>query len=426
MIKAGLIQQSIKVLFIRGSGVVLLFVFSLFLTNYYSAELVGKYDFVRSIIMILSGASLVGTNQSIIYYSGLLNSKNSLHSIKKIYVKMLMMTTGICLLFALGYAMFTEQFINEIFNKQEAYSLILKSIAALFFYTITMLNIDALRALNKTISSELYRNIFRYTPIFIFSIILYYTQNQQWLIEAFLASFLLLSLITLTQVGMLFKKLNLSNNNEYNFSYHQIFVRSYPMALSAIAYFIMQSIDIIILTIYEGFESIAYYSVAVKLATATALALMSVNIVIAPKIAEIYSTNDFNKLNKLINDSARIIFIISVPILIILFIFSDFALSLFGENYVLAREALLLLLAGQFFSSLCGPGAIYLNMTGKQKKLNTILILGLVINIILNLVLIPIYGMEGAAAATLISMIFWNSLIVTVIYRTDRIKIFIS
>ena len=346
--------------------------------------------------------------------------------IKKIYVKMLMMTTGICLLFVLGYAMFTEQFINEIFNKQEAYSLILKSIAALFFYTITMLNIDALRALNKTISSELYRNIFRYTPIFIFSIILYYTQNQQWLIEAFLASFLLLSLITLTQVGMLFKKLNLSNNNEYNFSYHQIFVRSYPMALSAIAYFIMQSIDIIILTIYEGFESIAYYSVAVKLATATALALMSVNIVIAPKIAEIYSTNDFNKLNKLINDSARIIFIISVPILIILFIFSDFALSLFGENYVLAREALLLLLAGQFFSSLCGPGAIYLNMTGKQKKLNTILILGLVINIILNLVLIPIYGMEGAAAATLISMIFWNSLIVTVIYRTDRIKIFIS
>ena len=426
MIKAGLIQQSIKVLFIRGSGVVLLFVFSLFLTNYYSAELVGKYDFVRSIIMILSGASLVGTNQSIIYYSGLLNSKNSLHSIKKIYVKMLMMTTGICLLFVLGYAMFTEQFINEIFNKQEAYSLILKSIAALFFYTITMLNIDALRALNKTISSELYRNIFRYTPIFIFSIILYYTQNQQWLIEAFLASFLLLSLITLTQVGMLFKKLNLSNNNEYNFSYHQIFVRSYPMALSAIAYFIMQSIDIIILTIYEGFESIAYYSVAVKLATATALALMSVNIVIAPKIAEIYSTNDFNKLNKLINDSARIIFIISVPILIILFIFSDFVLSLFGENYVLAREALLLLLAGQFFSSLCGPGAIYLNMTGKQKKLNTILILGLAINIILNLVLIPIYGIEGAAAAILISMIFWNSLIVTVIYRTDRIKIFIS
>ena len=421
-----LIQKSIKVLFLRGSGVVLLFLFTVFLTNYYSAELVGKYDFVRATIMMLSGASLIGTNQSIIYYSGFLKSKKSLQSIKNIYIKMLTMTTALCLLFALGYVMFTEQFINELFNKQEAHSLILKAIAALFFYTITMLNIDALRALNKTISSELYRNIFRYTPIFIFSIILYYTQNQEWLIEAFLASFLLLSLTTLIQVGLLFKKLNLPKNNDYNFSYHQIFARSYPMALSAIAYFIMQSVDIIILTAYEGFESIAYYSVAVKLATVTALALMSVNIVVAPKIAEIYSTNNFEKLNKLINDSARIIFIISIPVLILLFVFSDFMLGLFGANYVLAKEALLLLLCGQFFSSLCGPGAIYLNMTGKQKKLNTILILGLGINVVLNLMLIPIYGIEGAAAATLISMIFWNCLIVAVVYRTDRIKIYIS
>jgi len=426
MIQQELIQKSIKVLFIRGSGVVLLFLFSLFLTNYYSAELVGKYDFVRATIMILSGVSLIGTNQSIIYYSGVLNSKKSLQSIKKIYTKMATMSMAICLLFVLGYSTLTEQIVNAAFSKPEAHALILKSIAALFFYTITMLNIDTLRALNKTISSELYRNIIRYTPIFAFSIILYFTKHQEWLIEAFLASFLLLSLITLIHVGVLFKKLNLSSTNEYSFSFSQILTRSYPMALSAIAYFVMQSIDVIILTAYEGFESIAYYSVAVKLATVTALALMSVNVVIAPKIAEIYSNNDFERLNKLINDSARIIFIISLPILTLLFIFSHFVLGLFGENYVLAKEALLFLLAGQFFVSLCGPGAIYLNMTGKQKKLNIILILGLVLNVVLNLALIPTYGIEGAAVATLTSMIFWNSIIVVVIYRTDKIKIYIS
>jgi len=188
----------------------------------------------------------------------------------------------------------------------------------------------------------------------------------------------------------------------------------------------MQSVDIIILTVYEGFDNVAHYSIAVKLATVTALALMSVNIVIAPKIAEIYNTNDFNRLNKLIRDAARIIFIVSLPVLLILFIFSGPTLSLFGEGYVFAKQALWVLLAGQFFSALCGPGAIYLNMTGKQKKLNNILISGLIVNVILNLVLIPIYGIEGAATATLISMVFWNSLIVAVIYRADRIKIFIS
>ena len=426
MVREGLLKKSFGVLFIRGIGVILLFLFSMFLTNYYSAEQVGEYDFVRATIMILSGASLIGTNQSLIYYSGFLNSKNSLKSIKNIYFKMTRMTTGICIVFILGYLIIPEGLINELFDKKNAHSLILKAVVALFFYTTTMLNIDALRALNQTIHSELYRNIFRYTPIFILSIVLFFIQNQEWLIEAFLAGFILLSLITTIKVSILFKQLTLSNQTSYKFSYNQIFSRSYPMALSAIAYFIMQSVDIIILTVYEGFDSVAYYSIAVKLATVTALALMSVNIVIAPKIAEIYNTNDFNRLNKLIKDAARIIFIISLPVLLILFIFSGPALSLFGEGYVFAKQALWFLLAGQFFSALCGPGAIYLNMTGKQKKLNNILISGLIVNVVLNLILIPVYGIEGAATATLISMVFWNSMIVAVIYSTDRIKIFIS
>ena len=81
------------------------------------------------------------------------------------------------------------------------------------------------------------------------------------------------------------------------------------MALSAIAYFIMQSIDIIILSVYEGFDQIAYYSVSVKLAMVTTLALMSVNIVIAPRIAEIYEKKEFQSLQQLIKHSTRIIFL---------------------------------------------------------------------------------------------------------------------
>lgn len=426
MISSGILKKSFKVLFIRGAGVFLLFMLSLFLTNFYSPEQVGRYDFVRATIMILSGASLIGTNQSIIYYSGILKSKNSLSSIKNIYYKMAKMTGAICLLFIVGVFIVSEETINQAFNKNDAYELIFSTIGVLFFYTITMLNIDTLRGLEKTTISELYRNVFRYVPVFIFSIILFLTQNQEWLIEVFLAGFILLFIITTTQTIRLFKKLKPSNNKEQSFSYAQIFKRSYPMALSAIAYFIMQSVDIIILTAYEGYDKVAYYSIAVKLATVTALALMSVNIVVAPKIAEIYNNNDHNTLNNLIRDSSRIIFSISLPVLIILFVFSGFILSFFGENYVLAKDALGILLVGQFFSSICGPGAVYLNMTGREQKLNKILIAGLFVNVILNFILIPVYAIEGAAAATLISMLFWNTLIVTTIYKSDKIKIFIS
>ena len=422
-----LTQKSFSVLIIRSFGVLLLFGFTLFITNFYSAENVGRYDFVRSTLMVLGGISLMGTNQSIIYYSGLLNARKSIESIRSIYSEMLKIIFTLSLII-LGFFMifFNESIINDIFKNRESYSLILKTILTLVFFAVTMLNIDTIRALKKTILSEMYRSIFRYLPVFIFAIILLKTNNEELLVEVYLLGFLLLSLFSSIRVYMLFKKIDKPNDKSESFTITEIFKTSSPMALSAIAYFIMQSIDIIILSIYEGFDQIAYYSVSVKLAMLTTLALMSVNIVIAPRIAEIYENQKMQKLQMLIKHSTRIIFLISICVLSVLFFFSEEILGLFGQGYVIANNALLFLLAAQFFNALSGPGAIYLNMTGRQKTLNKILVSALIINISLNFYLIPTLGINGAAIATLASLIIWNTITTVLIYSRDKIKIFLT
>ena len=422
-----LTQKSFSVLIIRSFGVLLLFGFTLFITNFYSAENVGRYDFVRSTLMVLGGISLMGTNQSIIYYSGLLNARKSIESIRSIYSEMLKIIFTLSLII-LGFFMifFNEPIIYDIFKNRESYSLILKTILTLVFFAVTMLNIDTIRALKKTILSEMYRSIFRYLPVFIFAIILLKTNNEELLVEVYLLGFLLLSLFSSIRVYMLFKKIDKPNDKSESFTITEIFKTSSPMALSAIAYFIMQSIDIIILSIYEGFDQIAYYSVSVKLAMLTTLALMSVNIVIAPRIAEIYENQKMQKLQMLIKHSTRIIFLISICVLSVLFFFSEEILGLFGQGYVIANNALLFLLAAQFFNAVSGPGAIYLNMTGRQKTLNKILVSALIINISLNFYLIPIQGINGAAIATLASLIIWNTIATVLIYSRDKIKIFLN
>jgi len=422
-----LTQKSFSVLIIRSFGVLLLFGFTLFITNFYSAENVGRYDFVRSTLMVLGGISLMGTNQSIIYYSGLLNARKSIESIRSIYSEMLKIIFTLSLII-LGFFMifFNESIINDIFKNRESYSLILKTILTLVFFAVTMLNIDTIRALKKTILSEMYRSIFRYLPVFIFAIILLKTNNEELLVEVYLLGFLLLSLFSSIRVYMLFKKIDKPNDKSESFTITEIFKTSSPMALSAIAYFIMQSIDIIILSIYEGFDQIAYYSVSVKLAMLTTLALMSVNIVIAPRIAEIYENQKMQKLQMLIKHSTRIIFLISICVLSVLFFFSEEILGLFGQGYVIANNALLFLIAAQFFNAVSGPGAIYLNMTGRQKTLNKILVSALIINISLNFYLIPTQGINGAAVATLASLIIWNTITTVLIYSRDKIKIFLN
>ena len=422
-----LTQKSFSVLIIRSLGVLLLFGFTLFITNFFTAENVGRYDFVRSALMVLGGLALMGTNQSIIYYSGLLKARKSIESIRAVYSKMIKIICALSfIVLALYIVFFSQERVNEFFNNEESFSLLLKSILTLVFFALTMLNIDTIRALQKTVLSEIYRSLFRYLPVFFLAAVLLKLNQQAYLVEAYLTGFVLLSFFSSVRVYKIFKTLQKPNKKSESFSMHEIFKTSAPMALSAIAYFIMQSIDIIILSIYEGFDQIAYYSVSVKLAMVTTLALMSVNIVIAPRIAEIYEKQNLQDMQQLIKHSTRIIFFISLFVLSILFLFSQEILSLFGPDYIKANQALLFLLAAQFFNAVSGPGAIYLNMTGRQKTLNKILILGLIINISLNFYFIPVEGINGAAKATLVSLIIWNAITTLLVYLKDKIKIFLT
>ena len=403
-----------------------MFLLSLFLTNSFSAEIVGQYDFVRSFLMILSGASLLGTNQAIIYYSGILTSKKSFGSIKSIYFKMIFLILIACAILYTPLIVIDKEIINQIFNKQGAYELVSLSLHGLVFYSITMLNIDTIRALKHTLISEGFRNVFRYTPFFIFSIILYIIDSPEDLVVWFIYSFVVIFVISTAVVYFFLFKKSFPKSAAHNFSSTEILRTSYPMALSAISYFLMQSTDVLFISAYDTFESVAYYSIAVKLATVTALALISVNIVIAPKIASIYNDKNFSQLKLILKKATRINVVISLPIIILLLLFSEYVLSTFGSNYILAKNALWILLIAQFFNSITGPSALYLNMTGRQKKLNVILVTSLLINVVLNIILVPALGMLGAAISTTTSFVISKILASALVFYLDNVKTFIS
>lgn len=426
MFKNFFIKNSLNVLLLRASGILLMFLLSLFLTNSFSAEIVGQYDFVRSFLMILSGASLLGTNQAIIYYSGILTSNKSFGSIRSIYFKMNFLILIACAILYTPLLVIDKETINQIFNKQGAYELVTLSLKGLVFYSITMLNIDTIRALKHTLISEGFRNVFRYMPFFIFSIILYIIDSPEELVVWFIYSFIVIFIISSAVVYFFLFKKDFVTSAHQNFSSSSILKTSYPMALSAISFFLMQSTDVLFISAYDTFDSVAYYSIAVKLASVTALALISVNIVIAPKIASIYNDKNFYELKLILKKATRINVVISLPIIIVLLCFSEYILSTFGSNYVLAKSALWVLLIAQFFNSVTGPSALYLNMTGRQKKLNVILLISLLINIVLNIILVPAYGMLGAAISTTASFIISKIFASALVLYLDNVKTFIS
>jgi O-antigen/teichoic acid export membrane protein len=183
---------------------------------------------------------------------------------------------------------------------------------------------------------------------------------------------------------------------------------SYPMFLTSSMIFLMGYLDSFMISYYLGEYEVGIYSACVKLSFAVTFVLASVNGFIAPKISQAYSRSDFNEVKKIYYNSIKIIVFVSAPIFLLLYIFPEFFLGLFGDEFKTVTTTLFIINTAFLVNALCGSVGYLLNMTDNQHMFMKILLGGLGINISFNILLIPLYGINGAAIATLISMSFWN------------------
>ncbi|SHG52199.1 MATE family efflux transporter [Flavobacterium defluvii] len=418
------LKQSLSTLFLRIFGVLLLFGFTVFLTKNYTPKLVGQYDFIRSFLLAAGCICMLGFDQSILYFKGFLASQNAVEQLKKVYAKMVIMLFTASLLALIIILCIDEKRINNYFVDDEVYTILLKGAATLFFYGLSLFNTEVFRALDKLYIAELFRNILKYIPLIAGSIVLFYYHKETYLVDVFLLGFVVLAILSSIFVFIYFNKTTETNTPEI-FSKKEIFIKSYPIAISGMAMFLLMCFDIMFLKKYRNDEAVAFYSVGVKVMTIVSVIVLTVNITVSAKIAELFSGRNLAELKKVLRNSARLIFFITFPVIFLISVFSEYVLSFFGHQYIAAQQAFLILIIGQGICSLFGSAPVYLNMTGRQHIFQNILIAAVMINFLLNRFLIPQYGMTGAAIAYVSSSFFWNFISAVVIYKKDKILIFL-
>ena len=91
--------------------------------------------------------------------------------------------------------------------------------------------------------------------------------------------------------------------------------------------------------------------------------------------------------------------IISFPVLLICLLLPDFLLGIFGPEFICGKQILIILCVGQFINVSTGSVGQILAMTNREKLLRISVLSGTVLNLLLNITLVPNFGMEGAAFA---------------------------
>lgn len=193
-------------------------------------------------------------------------------------------------------------------------------------------------------------------------------------------------------------------------SFNSILKLSMPMMISSGFLFVMNWTDTLMLGVMVSKSDLGIYNAAYKLSTIAIMVLTAVNTVLSPKISSLYEKDEIEGIKEQIYKATRIITIFTLPIVIILIVFSKYILGLFGEEFIFGRAALTIISIGLLFNAMSGSVGLILNMTKHQKQFRNFTIISAILNIVLNWVLIKKYGINGAAIASLISNIVLNLL----------------
>ena len=188
---------------------------------------------------------------------------------------------------------------------------------------------------------------------------------------------------------------------------------SMPLIISGFAGFILMETDTLMLGYFKDMAQVGIYNVAYPTASLLLIIPSGLLVVFMAITTKYLAKNKLEEIRDTYRFVTKWIFVLNFFIYMVMFTYSDkLILFLFGEEYILAGPVLKILVTGIFLKSLLGTSAFsILNMFKKTKTTMSVVIITAILNIILNYNLIPLYGMIGAAASTLVSMLIYISLL---------------
>jgi O-antigen/teichoic acid export membrane protein len=188
----------------------------------------------------------------------------------------------------------------------------------------------------------------------------------------------------------------------------KLFKFSIPLTLVMLLNFLILWTDTLMLGHFKTSETVGIYNVAMKTAMLTSIVLVSFNSIFAPIISDLYNRKEKEKFRSLFATVTKWIYCISLPVFLLIVLLAKEIMAVFGGEFTVGYEALIILAFAQLINSTAGSVGIVLTMSARQNIVmyNTIGIC--LLNITLNYFLIPRYGMTGAAMASGTSVIFLN------------------
>lgn len=399
---------------IRIVGFLAGYLFIYMTVHYFGAETQGRLSLSFSIMVIGSLLCRLGVDVNFVKVFAI---KDNLNNARGIFFKILPVLLIITLIAVTLILLFAPIISQQVFKDPELLPFIYWTAPCILLFTFILVNAAVLRGLRKnTIYAFLFNGgRFLFALIILGILLVVFEHSSLMPVVAHTTAILILFVVSVYSV----KKYIYPRVKETSYKVKPFIKDSFPMLLSASMIVFLGWTDTIVLGIFRDSDIVGVYSVLLKIAAVISFSLQAIDSILAPKLSNAYHQNDMHLFKKLIKFSTIINAIVAVGAVLVIIIFNDFILGIFGEEFKLATTALFILCGGQLFNAVFGPVGSIFQMTGHQKVFQNILVVAFIINLLLNILLAQKYGINGVACATATSLIF--SKLVSTYYIKKRI-----
>lgn len=395
---------------VLGIGTVCAFVTHLILAKTLSVNEYGIYNFIISLSLIIGIFSLFGFQNSIVKLIPVFRVENDQSKDVRHLIKFATIFT-FTLSVLIGLSVYSILYFS---NMAEQYPLSALMIGFLLtpFMVFLRLQSAILRGFNKTVFSIFYETTAR-EIIFLCLVLsavflgIYFSAAIEILLLFFAVIFML------SIVSYLHVRRHISDENKPAADVKKTDKKawlnlSFPMMLVIFAQRLMRRSDIILIGLILNPAMVGVYAIAAQFSEVSAMSQKVVQSVFSSRAASLYAENKTTNLKQLYIQNLVFSSVATGVLCLCILISFPYVLAFLGAEFDGAFKALFILIIGHFLMVCVGPAAALLSMTGYEKTIMWITFCAAAGNIILNIPMIYLHGIEGAALVTALCMVLRN------------------
>jgi len=405
---------------LQGMGLVLAFASSVLVARLLGPHGLGQYSYVLAIVAVLSIIATLGLPTVIARLLAAYQTKGEWEQARGLlrWSHLLVGATGLLL----GLGLIVGGIVRDWGEQRWLYFLAAPLVVVLAWANLRQ---RALQGLHRPLAAQLPEQFIKHT-VFISVGGTLWIAGHQFVTrsDGVMAVWLLAGLASLLFGAALLRRLSPPELREAESQYKpgEWLKIALPIFIADVLGVVLVNSDTIILGWLRSPEEVGLYQVAFRLSGLMLVLLGASNWVLAPWFARFHATSEKGRLQRVVTRTTRAIFAVTVMLYLVVVLSGEALLGMFfGETFVESYPVLLILGAGQLVNVASGPVVNLLAMTGGQRELAWSVAATVVLNIILCMLLIPVYGLIGAAMSVAVSTSVYNVLLAAVVKRRSGI-----